>query len=55
MLLISAHIFDPFRKLQLFRKWDKGMDITPEDETCYSAQYHEAFLKCVENEYSTKH
>jgi hypothetical protein len=23
MLLISAHILDPFRKLRSFRKWDK--------------------------------
>jgi hypothetical protein len=30
--LNSAHIIHPFRKLQLFRKWDKGMDIHPEDE-----------------------
>jgi len=29
MLLISAHILDPFRKLRSFRKWDKGMDINP--------------------------
>jgi hypothetical protein len=29
MLLSSAHILDPFRKLRLFRKWDMGMDINP--------------------------
>jgi hypothetical protein len=55
MLLISAHILDPFRKLRSFRKWDKGMDINPEDETSYTTQYHEAFLKYVENEYCAKH
>jgi len=33
MLLISADILDSFRKLQLSRKWDKGMDINPEDKT----------------------
>jgi len=55
MLLISAQILDPFRKLQSFRKWDKGMDINPEDETSYPTQYHEAFLKYVENEYCAKH
>jgi len=27
------------------------MDIDPEDETLYTTQYQEAFLKCVENEY----
>jgi len=35
-LLISAHILDPFWKLPSFRKWDKGMDINPDDETCYT-------------------
>jgi hypothetical protein len=55
MLLISAHILDPFKKLQSFRKWDKGMDINPEDETSYTTQYQEAFLKYVENEYCAKH
>jgi len=55
MLLISAHIIDPFQKLGSFRKWDKGMDINPKDETSYSTQYQDAFLKYVENEYCTKH
>jgi len=54
MLLISAHILDPFQKLRLFRKWDKGMDINPEDETSYTTQYQEAFLTYVENEYCAK-
>ena len=55
MLFISAHIFDPFPKLRLFRKWDKGKDINPEDGTSYTTQYQEAFLKYVENEYYAKH
>ena len=55
MLLIAAHILDPFRPLQSFRKWDKGMDINPEDETSCSTQYQEAPLKYVENEYCAKH
>jgi len=55
MLLISMHILDPFRKLRSFRKWDKRMDINPEDETSYTIQYQEAFLKYVENEYCAKH
>jgi len=55
MLLISAHILDPFRKLRLFRKWHKGMDINSEDETSYTTQYQQAFLKYVENEYCAKH
>jgi len=55
MLLISAQILDPFQKLQSFKKWDKGMDINPEDETSYTTQYQVAFLKYVENEYYAKH
>jgi len=55
MIFISAHILDHFRKLRSFRKWHKGMDINPEDETSYTTQYPEAFLKYVENEYCTKH
>jgi len=39
MLLISAHILDPVQKLRAFRKWDKGMDIDPEDETSYTTEY----------------
>jgi hypothetical protein len=55
MLLITAHILDPFQKLRSFRKWHKGMDINPEDETSDTTQYQEAFLKYVENEYCAKH
>jgi len=55
MLLISAYILDPLRKLRSFRKWDKGMDINPEDGTSYTTQYQEAILKYVENEYCAKH
>ena len=55
MLVITAHILDPFRKLRSFRKWYKGMDINPEDEISYTTQYQEAYLEYVENEYCTKH
>jgi hypothetical protein len=55
MLLISAHIFDLFRKLLSCRKWDKWRDINPEDETFYTTQYQEACLKYVGNEYCAKH
>jgi hypothetical protein len=54
-ILISAHILEPFQKLQSFRKWDKGMDINSDDETCYTTQYQQAFLKYVENEYCATH
>jgi len=52
---ISAHTLDPFRKLRSFRKWDTGRDINPEDETSYTIQYHEAFLKYLDNQYFAKH
>jgi hypothetical protein len=55
MLLICAQILDPFLKLRSFSKWGKGMDINSEDETSYTTQYQEAFLKYVENEYRGKH
>jgi len=55
MLPIWAHILDLFRKMQLSRKCDKGMDINLEDETSYTTQYQEAFLKYVVNEYCAKH
>jgi len=54
MIPISAHLLDPFRKLRSFGKWDKGMNINPEDETSYTTQYQEAFPKYVENEYCAK-
>jgi hypothetical protein len=38
ILLITAHILDPFQKLRSFRKWDNGMDVNPEDETSYTIQ-----------------
>jgi hypothetical protein len=45
MLQIAAQILDTFRKLQSFRKWNKGMDINPEDETSYNTEYQDAILK----------
>jgi len=55
MLLISAHILDPLRTLRSFRNWDMGMYFNPEDETSYTIQYQEAFLKYVEYEYCAQH
>jgi hypothetical protein len=31
------------------------MDINPEDETSYTTQFQESFLKYVEDEYCSKH
>jgi len=45
MILISVHIMYAFCKLWLFRKWDKGTDNNPEDETFYTTQSQEPFLK----------
>jgi len=55
MLLISAHILDPFRNLRSFKTWNEGMDINPEDEISYTTQYQEACLKYLDNEYCAKH
>jgi len=38
MLLISAHILKPGRKLWFFWHWDKGTDINAEHETSYTTQ-----------------
>jgi len=55
MLLISAHVVDPFHKLESFSKWDNGMDINPEDQHSSTTQYQEAFPMYVENEYSANY
>ena len=55
LILISAQVLDPFRKLRSFRKWYKGMDIDPGHETSYTTQYQDGFLKYVEKWYCAKH
>jgi len=55
MLLMSARILDPLRKLRSFRMWDKGIDINPEDKSSNTTQYQDSFLKYVENKYCAKH
>jgi len=55
MLLISAQIHDSFQKLGSLRKWHQGIDWNPGEETFYTTQYQEAYLKNVENDYCTKH
>jgi len=54
MLLISAHILDPFRNLRSCRKWDMGMDINPDDKTSYTTQHKQASLMCEETVYGAK-
>ena len=49
-----AQILDPFRKVRPFVKWDKAIDVDPDDEESYTTQYKEAFLKYVEREYCEK-
>ena len=44
ILVIWAHMLVPFRTLLSFRKWDKGMDINPEDNASYTTQYQKALL-----------
>jgi len=55
MFLISAHILDPFQMMRSFKKWVRGMDINPENETSYTTQYQETCLEYVENQYGAKH
>jgi hypothetical protein len=55
MYLILAHIFNPFWKLPSFIKWEKAIDINPEDETSFATQYQEPYIKHVEYEYCAKH
>ena len=55
LLLISAHIFDPLQKLRSFRKWDKAMNMNPENEMSNTTKSQDVVLKYVENEYCTKH
>jgi hypothetical protein len=55
MHLISAQRLNPFRKLRSFRKWYKGMDINPEDETSDTTLYHDVFLKYMQNQYCVNH
>ena len=50
MLLISALIHAPCQKLGSFRTLDRGININPEDETSYTTQSKEAFMKYVDNE-----
>jgi len=38
LLLFSAHILDHLQKLRSISKWDKAMDINPEDKTTYPIQ-----------------
>jgi len=44
MLLMSGDILYHFQKVRLFRMWDKGLDINPENETSYTTQYQQSFL-----------
>jgi len=45
LLLLLAHLLDSSQKLRSFRKWEKQMDINPDDEMCYTIQYQEAIPK----------
>jgi len=55
LLVISAYILDPFRKLQLCRNWNHGKIINPDDETLNTMQYQSALLKFLENQSCAKH
>jgi hypothetical protein len=51
VLLIIARLLDPYWKLRTFVKWDKAMDVAPDEDHPYTNQYKETFIKYVENEY----
>jgi hypothetical protein len=53
--LISVHIIDSVWKLRSFMKWDKTIDMNPEDETSYTTQLPKALLQYVVNKYCAKH
>jgi hypothetical protein len=36
--LMSAHILDASRKVQLFSKWDQGMVVNPDNQIFYTTQ-----------------
>jgi len=50
MLVITADILNPVRKLRSYRQWDMGMDLNSENKTSNIAQCQEALLTYVENE-----
>jgi hypothetical protein len=55
MHLISAHLLHSVWKLRLYRTWNKGMDIKPEEKTSYNTQFNEEFQKKVENNHCAKY
>jgi len=55
MLLIAAHMLHPLWKLRSFGMSDNGMHLKPEDETSYTTQFQEPFVRYVENEFCAKH
>jgi hypothetical protein len=54
MLQIFGNILNSFHQLRWFCQWGKGMDINTVDETSYTSQYQERFLKDAVNEYCDK-
>jgi len=46
--------FADVSKLRSLRKWDKGIDINPENDPTYTTQYKDPFLKNLLNEYYAK-
>ena len=51
LILISAAILDPFRKLRIFESWDKEMGMISDDPDSYTSQYSHAFLEYWEKNY----
>jgi len=55
ILRISTYILNYVQKLWSWKKWDKGMDTHPDDNTAYNNQYQEEFPKYVKHEHCTKY
>jgi hypothetical protein len=51
VLLIVAHILDPFRKTRTFMRWDKAMGVDWNSEDSFTQQYRNAFLDYIDSTY----
>jgi hypothetical protein len=54
LLLILAHMLDPYRKTRTFQVWDKRAGVDPNSSDSYTWQYKKAFLNYWDQHYVTK-
>jgi len=55
ILLNSEFSIEPCERFCSFRKWEKGLNINPQDMTSHTAKYHKALEQNVANKYCAKH